>query len=83
MMRDEAKKRLSAVGSAPGAYKPFDETIIDVLSALGILKLDEPKTFNQKLCDGMKASLGIWLNAGEIERVQESFDAAGLRIVEK
>jgi hypothetical protein len=55
----------------------------DGLVALGILKLDEPKTFNQKLCDGMKASLGVWLNAGEIERVQESFDAAGLRIVEK
>lgn len=81
MTRDEAIELAHEKWVTPNTKS--SECIVDILCALGILKLDEPKTFNQKLCDGMKASLGVWLNAGEIERVQESFDAAGLRIVEK
>jgi hypothetical protein len=74
MTRDEAIK-------VAGNVRLFDsEQFVDALIALGMLKLDEPKSANQKARDQARNE---GLSGHTMEICLGAIERAGLRIVEK
>ena len=99
MTRDEAiktyfaeiKKSQQDVYRDINAPPPWISGYISGLVALGILKLDEPKTIRSRLCDALeKSTLSVELvdrvASGKIlypSQLVQIMDEAGLKIVEK
>jgi hypothetical protein len=80
MTRDEATRLVRDAGPIGGVYKSYDEALVDSLAALGILKLDEPLSKDQRVA----RVLGEFRNSGDgLNGFMNRLEAAGLRIVEK
>lgn len=77
MTRDEAKKRLLS-----RAHLNHVEAgkLVDSLDALGMLKLDEPESAEER---ATQKALDALHHAGWDNHVLNVFDRAGLKIVEK
>lgn len=82
MTRDEAIKKAEAcfqfnVPSQEWFFNPI--RLVAALENLGMLKLDEPKSAQQKLDEILVAYLG----ASDLHSLRNEMDGAGLKIVEK
>jgi hypothetical protein len=77
MTRDEAIKAFR--NSTPNPSSFSDEAWIDRFVALGMLKLDEPKSAAQKFADIAYEVCG----AAGYAKLWERFEKAGIRVVEK
>lgn len=80
MTREEAIAKVTYRNNGDGH---FSDSVVDSLVALGILKLDEPKSPAERRCEAIAASFGIFMSEIELRRMEQNFDAAGLKIVEK
>jgi hypothetical protein len=82
MTKDEAE--MAAINAVGFEFSEDARRTLDILRALGMLKLDEPKSFPQKLRDFiMDARLA---QGGAMERMAklgDVLDSCGLKIVEK
>lgn len=77
MTRQEAnQKAYDAWTSASGGYAP---SMVNVLIALGLFKLDEPITPTNKFA----SILADWVDPVEVAEFWKDLDEAGLEIVEK
>lgn len=81
MTREEAVRRIrEGLGYQ---YSPPAETFVDSAVAVGLLKLDKPKSIEDRVIDVLHKAgkyKGNCLPPGE---VLETLDLAGLKIVEK
>jgi hypothetical protein len=82
MTRDEAIAAVDGVEPfhLPGTRREQNELLVKKLEVLGLLKLDEPKTAEDKLWDEL-ASVSRFDRSDSM--LKRAIDRAGLKIVEK
>ncbi len=82
MTREEAIARvLQAQGLDHAPNKHWGASFVDTLVALGMLKLDEPKSLIDRTA--YEALVSFDRNASEVRDIIDDLSRAGLKIVEK